>query len=405
MKIEKIQYGSFRHETYVRYLPDDCTGVETVIYCHGGAFRYGSCEHNRAFLEELALKSSMPVYSVGFRNIDDARMLYAMVADITSSINAIVRETRCSTVHLVGDSSGAYLALVTLLNALNHDHFGPRAIFNVKSVTLICGYLDFRENDSITSYFVQYPAFQYLPNELRKVLEADYSNIDLPHLQLITGDMDPCREDMESLCERITSTRPSADLEVIFAESTEEDAADHCFPIYKPNSTIGERAVCEMASFINSHAIRIVPFDEVSDAQLVNYYMSSSVKVGMQFNQSGSCSMSCSLREYFKTRNDDLWCLTDSEEIIGVLGMRVLSTDTAELHTFMLVRNYRGGSLDELLINKAISSSREAGFGKLVINMDNHDIESIKVYTSSGFKYVGKQEYFPYAGDMMELDL
>lgn len=405
MKTERISFGSFGHETYIRYLPDDCTGVEAVIYCHGGAFRYGSCEYNREFLEELAQKSSMPVYSVGFRNIEDARMLYAMVADITSSVNAIVRETRCPSVHLVGDSSGAYLALVTLLNALNREHLGPQAIFTVKSATLICGYLDFRKNDPITCYLTQYPAFQCLPNALRKVLEADYSDVNLPHLQLITGDMDPCREDMESLCERITLTRPSADPELIFAESTEDDAADHCFPIYKPNSAIGKRAVGEMASFIKSHAIRIVPFDEVSDAQLVNYYLFSSVRIGMQFNQPESHSMSCSLREYFKTRNDDIWCITDSDEIIGVLGTRVLSTDTAELHTFKLTRSYRSGFLDELLIDKAITRTRESGFGKLVINLDNRDIESLKVYTSSGFKYVGKQEYFPYAGDMMELDL
>ena len=405
MKIERVSFGSEDHEMYVRYLPDSCTGVEPIIYCHGGAFCHGSCEDNLEFLETLAEKTSMPVYSIEFRGIDDARMLNAMVGDITFAVNAIARETNSAAVHLVGDSSGAYLALVTMLKALNHERFETQADFTVKSAILICGYLEFRDNDSITNYLSQYPAYQYLPKELRKILEIDYSDLNLPHMLLITGDKDGCREDMVSFSDRVNATKPSANTRIIVAESTEDAVADHCFPIYKANTRIGESSLNEMTAFFTEHAMRIIPFDEVNDAQLRKYLFTASIEVGVQVNTFATHSISDGVREYFKTRNDDLWCLIDFDTIIGVLGMRVLSSDTAELYTYKLNKEYRINALEDLMINKAITRAREAGFGQLVIDLNNGGIDSLRVFTSAGFEYVGKQEYFPYAGEMMSIRL
>ena len=405
MKTNRISFGPARHETYTRYLADNCTGVEAVIYCHGGAFRYGRCEDNAEFLETLAYKTSMPVYSVGFRSIDDARMLDAMVGDITSAVNAIVRETGCPVVHMVGDSSGAYLALVTMLKALNSGRFETQANFTVKSAALICGYLNFRGNDYITNFLTQYPAFQYLPKELRRVLETDYSGLDLPDLLLITGDTDGCREDMVSIYDRITATKPSAYTKLIVVDSTEGETADHCFPIYKVNTDIGDKALDEMASLFKSHTVRLLPLDEVNDDQLAQYNMFTSVEFRMQVKQFMEHSKTWGMREYLKTKHEDVWCLTDSDKIIGILGLRVLSPDTAGLYTFRLEQKYRSGCLEELMISKAITRSREAGFSKLVVDLNNRDIESLKVFTSAGFKYAGKKVYVPFAGDMMELEL
>ena len=405
MKIERVTFGYEDHERYVRYLPDVCTGVEPIIYCHGGAFCHGSSEDNLEFLETLAEKASMPVYSVGFRGIDDARMLDAMVGDITSAVNVIARETNSTAVHLVGDSSGAYLALVTMLKALNHERFETQADFTVKSVVLICGYLEFRENDSITNYLSQYPAYQYLPKELRKILEIDYSELNLPHMLLITGDKDGCREDMVALYDRIIAKKPSAHADLIITKSTEEEVADHCFPIYKAKTGIGENSLNDMAFFFTEYAMRIIPFDESSDEQLMKYYFSASVEVGVQVNTFATHSISAGVREYFKTRNDDLWCLIDHDTIIGILGMRVLSPDTAELYTYKMNKEYRFNVLEDLMINKAITRAREAGFGQLVIDLNNGGIDSLRVFTSAGFEYVGKQEYFPYAGEMMSIRL
>ncbi len=405
MKTERITFGSEGHEVYVRYLPDSCTGVEPIIYCHGGAFCQGSCEDNSEFLEMLAGKASMPVYSVGFRGIDDARMLDAMVGDITAAINAIVRETASTAVHIVGDSSGAYLALVTLLKALNRERFETQADFTVKSAILICGYLEFRDNDAITNYLSQYPAYQYLPKELRKLLEIDYSELNLPHMLLITGDKDGCREDMVSFSNRVNAMKPSANTRIIVAESTEDAVADHCFPIYKTKTEIGENALNEMASFLKRKATRIVTIDEVNDIQLRLFIEYASEDVGSPITYFSARSMTSMYRERLRTDNGDLWCLLDNGMIIGILGMRVLAPDTAELRTFRMLKKCRNNALEDLLIAKAITRAREAGFGQLVIDLDNPRVDSLRVFTSAGFEYAGRKEYFPYAGEMMALTL
>lgn len=250
MNPTKVSFGRNDYETYIKYDPTNCRdSSEAIIYVHGGAFRYGSNEDDTVFLSALAEKTSLTVYSAGYRNIDEARKLIVMVNDIMAVIDEVTQRDSIKTIHVVGASSGAYLAWIVALFLNNQERYSVVSDVKVKSVILISGYLYFGENDPITKYLGLYPSFQYFPEELKDVYR-DYSDFSLSNrLLLITGDMDGCKKDMELLYAKVKLSNPSTRL--IISSSTQETMADHCFLINNPNSNISLKIFDEISALVN----------------------------------------------------------------------------------------------------------------------------------------------------------
>ncbi len=120
---------------YDLYYGNGAIANEAIIYCHGGAFRYGKKSENSEFLATLAEKMSMRVYSVDFRNIDEARSLKVMIDDIVDSINRIVEQDSITRFHIMGSSSGAYLVWIMSIMLANPEKFCVKANFDVESLT------------------------------------------------------------------------------------------------------------------------------------------------------------------------------------------------------------------------------------------------------------------------------
>ena len=238
----------FPSKTHDYYFCDGSVSDEAIIYCHGGSFRYGDKGDNSDFLTALAEKTSMQVYSVGYRNIDEARSLRTMIDDIVEIISLIVDRSAITHFHIMGASSGAYLVWIMSIMISNPEKFGISSKFTIDSVTLISGYFLFKRNDPITQMLCLFPAFQDFPKSIKDV-EMDYSGYDLPPILLITGDADGCREDSEVLFNAVKTTN-TTEIE-LSVSSSDTDMADHCFIIERPDAEVSKKVFEQICTFIN----------------------------------------------------------------------------------------------------------------------------------------------------------
>lgn len=236
-----------RNNAYDVYIPDSLKDDDTaVIYCHGGAFRYGDKGDDEKFLSVLAQKSSMKVYSAGYRNLDDARCFVNMINDIKACIDTVAEQDEISHFILMGASSGAYLVWILSLMFCDNEKY------SIDAVVLVSGYLLFEEEDGITNALCMFPAFQYFPTELKNV-DMDYSGYKLPErVLLVTGDGDGCKKDSEVLYAALKKTA-SAKPEIVCAASDSEET-DHCFIINDPYSEVAQRVFARIIECVNPMA-------------------------------------------------------------------------------------------------------------------------------------------------------
>lgn len=220
---------------------------EAIVYCHGGAFKYGDKGDNKEFLTALAEKTSMRVYSVGYRNLDEARKIRTMVDDIGGVIGQITAKDHVKRFHLIGASSGAYLAWILSVMTSNPGRFDSACDYSIVSVILLCGYFVFNEKDSITQALYLYPTFQDFPKEIKDV-DMDYYGYRLPSVMMISGEEDGCLEDSKVLYEALKRAK-NTDVEMVVLKS-DGDKADHCFMVHNPNCAISKKAINCIRAFI-----------------------------------------------------------------------------------------------------------------------------------------------------------
>ncbi len=247
MSITNDGYQYMKYDLYDLYMCESAVDEEAIIYCHGGAFRYGNKEDNHCFLAALGNKLSMRVYSIDFRNIDEARFVKTMIDDINYSINSIVKNDKISRFHIMGSSSGAYLVWILSIMLSNPSKYNISFDYEVVTVTLISGYLLFKENDPITRMLCLFPAFQSFPKDIKNV-DMDYSDYTLPPILLITGEDDDCLEDSKTLYEAVQKTNNTDISMNVFTTNT--DKADHCFLIENPEIGISKQAFESIRFFI-----------------------------------------------------------------------------------------------------------------------------------------------------------
>lgn len=249
-KIDKAGSGCIisSFDAYDVYSVPDPIVDEAVIYCHGGAFRDGDKSDDPGFLTALAEKTSMRVYSVGFRNLDEARKIRTMVDDIAGVIGLISDKHAVKRFHLIGASSGAYLVWILSLMLSNAQKFDVRCDFSIRSVILLSGYFLYDKEHPLIQALYLFPTFQDFPEEIRSV-DMDYSGYWIPPVLLITGDEDGCLEESKALYKAVKNSN-GTDAELVVLQSG-EDKADHCFMLGRPDAAISQKAFDCIRAFID----------------------------------------------------------------------------------------------------------------------------------------------------------
>lgn len=247
-------YDFERHDAYDVYLPMFAGKEEAIVYCHGGAFKYGDKGDNPGFLAALAERTGMRVYSVGYRNLDEARKIKTMIDDIAAVIDTIAKKDSVSRFHLVGSSSGAYLIWILSLMISNAAKYDITCDYKIGSVILLSGFFLFKDDHPLTKSLFLYPTFQGFPKELKNV-EMDYHGYLIPPVLLITGEDDGCFEDSKTLYDAVKRTE-GTDIEMIVLKSGSEKA-DHCFMTERPEMAISKKAISCIHAFIGKKDYKV----------------------------------------------------------------------------------------------------------------------------------------------------
>ena len=247
-------YDFERHDAYDVYLPMFAEKEEAIVYCHGGAFKYGDKGDHPEFLAALAEKTGKRVYSVGYRNLDEARKIKTMIDDIAAVIDTIAKKDSVSRFHLVGASSGAYLIWILSLMISNAAKYDITCDYKIGSVILLSGFFLFKDDHPLTKSLFLYPTFQGFPKELKNV-EMDYHGYLIPPVLLITGEDDGCFEDSKTLYDAVKRTE-GTDIEMIVLKSGAEKA-DHCFMTERPEMAISKKAISCIHAFIGKKDYKV----------------------------------------------------------------------------------------------------------------------------------------------------
>ena len=247
-------YDFERHDAYDVYLPMFAGKEEAIVYCHGGAFKYGDKGDNPGFLAALAERTWMRVYSVGYRNLDEARKIKTMIDDIAAVIDTIAKKDSVSRFHLVGSSSGAYLIWILSLMISNAAKYDIECDYKIGSVILLSGFFLFKDDHPLTKSLFLYPTFQGFPKELKNV-EMDYHGYLIPPVLLITGEDDGCFEDSKTLYDAVKRTE-GTDIEMIVLKSGAEKE-DHCFMTERPEMAISKKAISCIHAFIGKKDYKV----------------------------------------------------------------------------------------------------------------------------------------------------
>ena len=243
-----------KHDAYDVYQPLNAKKSEAIVYCHGGAFKYGDKGDNPGFLAALAERTGMRVYSVGYRNLDEARKIKTMIDDIAAVIDTIAKKDSVSRFHLVGASSGAYLIWILSLMISNAAKYDITCDYKIGSVILLSGFFLFKDDHPLTKSLFLYPTFQGFPKELKNV-EMDYHGYLIPPVLLITGEDDGCFEDSKTLYDAVKRTE-GTDIEMIVLKSGAEKA-DHCFMTERPEMAISKKAISCIHAFIGKKDYKV----------------------------------------------------------------------------------------------------------------------------------------------------
>ena len=275
------------NKAYDTYYCNDGPSREAVIYIHGGAFRLGDKGDNKAFLAALAEMTGMCVYSVGYRNIDEARSLRAMIGDILTCMRKIAKEEGVDRFHLVGASSGAYLAWIISLMVKNKTIFGIGCNYEIVSDVLISGYFLFRINDAVAETLTLFPTWQDFPRELKNV-EMDYSGYILPPTMLITGKDDGCLDDSKALCAAVKKTSDA--VIILYVAESSEDPVNHCFILEHPSSATSRKALACISDFCGKQSVYEVKFSSAAmTLKAVKFYGPVSAGVMLVLEKLVSC--------------------------------------------------------------------------------------------------------------------
>lgn len=93
------------------------SGPGAIVYFHGGAFIFCGLATHRRIVEQLSLRTGLPVLSVSYRQHGKA-MVEQSIADCVEATNWMIRRGfDASTLVLAGDSAGGHLAFQVGLEA------------------------------------------------------------------------------------------------------------------------------------------------------------------------------------------------------------------------------------------------------------------------------------------------
>jgi acetyl esterase/lipase len=203
-EIRDVPYIEDGHKGHLLdiYYPDNKEGsFPVIIDIHGGGFFYGYKENTKLFNFHLA-KNGFIVFNLNYRLAFNDAKVPDQIQDIISAFNWIEDNFDAypvdkNKIYVIGDSAGAYLAVMSVLISKNERlqnvfNIG-KSNLNIKAMGLISSFIDWTRNDihylSLRSMILEegYKEQEYYQNMILKNIPEINS---LPPLFITTNDDD-----------------------------------------------------------------------------------------------------------------------------------------------------------------------------------------------------------------------
>ena len=193
-----------------------------LLYLHGGAFQYGSCETHRGLAAEIAQQSGIQVLLPEYRLAPEYPFPYAL-EDVLTAYQWLLNEGfEPKDIFLGGDSAGGGLALSMTLTLRNNGEQLPKGIICISPwADLTSGGPSYTENKGIDPVLkrvgIKQAAYTYagmtdLDHPLVSPVFANYTGF--PPLLIQVGSDELLLSDAETITEKATKQGVSVTLNV-----------------------------------------------------------------------------------------------------------------------------------------------------------------------------------------------
>lgn len=157
-EITDVPYIDDGHEGHLLdiYYPNNLKGpFPVIIDIHGGGFFYGCKENNKLFDFHLA-KNGFIVFNLNYRLAFDNAKVPDQIQDIISALNWIHHNADSypadkNKIYLIGESAGAYLAVMAVLisqnERLQHIFHIDKSNLHINAMGLISGFMEWTRNE------------------------------------------------------------------------------------------------------------------------------------------------------------------------------------------------------------------------------------------------------------------
>ncbi|GAB2686507.1 alpha/beta hydrolase [Nocardia thraciensis] len=228
------------------------TGGGAIVYFHGGAFVFCGLATHRRIVERLALRTGLPVLSVGYRqhpvgrldaSMDDAAAAVRWLHDAGIGTGSTV---------FVGDSAGGYLAFQLALEAERRGIDRPAGVVGLAPLLELDPAAKLRHANAGSDVFL--PARRFA--EVAAVMAGDESGaVDpqrspvngpvaaLPPVLLICAEDEVLRADAELMADRLDGTTVPYTLQIWQGQV-------HAFPVLGHLLPESRAALDEIADFV-----------------------------------------------------------------------------------------------------------------------------------------------------------
>ena len=233
MNVAYMECHNRFHLLDVYYTADKAASSDEAYFLiHGGAFVYGDKINDRNFGMRLAKKSGIPVVNVNYTLMPDADLMQQL-EELDTAIAFAEQQYGYKQFHFVGDSAGAYLAMMC---ALRHS--------NTLSVSFICGLFAVKEDDFPGALFEKNENGEKTLPQWYYILYIRANDLKGMNVAVITGENDFLKSQNMKMAELL------GDSCVFYcAPNNEEHTMEHVFPITAPDWPEGVRTIEIISSF------------------------------------------------------------------------------------------------------------------------------------------------------------
>lgn len=109
--------------------------------------------------------------------------------------------------------------------------------------------------------------------------------------------------------------------------------------------------------------------------------------------------------EVYQSNNGQFWLMLHSNNIIGMIALKNLSTTTGEVKRLNIHPDFRGSGFGELLFKHLISYAQENDFKFLRLDSKRELKAALHLYNKFGFSEIDRYNDNPDADIFMELAL